>query len=569
MFPLLLLLVLPAAGGEVGSSAATDYTRAVAQLRLVVDEELARGVPAGVSVALVDGQRTVLVEGFGLADRQQNRPASAGTVYRVGSISKLFTALAAMQLVEQGKLDLDAPIQDVLPTFRIEVPFDDAGPITLRQLMCHRSGMVRESPVGSYFDPQGPTAAETVASLASCALVSRPNSETRYSNVGPTIVGCAVAAASGRPFAEYQQEHVLGPLGMRDSAWERNDHVRPRLATGYMRVADGAGGFTSRRAPQFELGTRPAGNLYATAGDLARFAQMVLADGRTADGRALVQPATLQEMGTIQLTKERSAYGLGFHVATLDGHKMLHHAGAVYGFSSSIVILPDEGIAVVVLCNEDIARGPVGRISEAALSLMLEAKLGQGLPARPATVSLSREELAAMAGPYESASYWAELRVVEGTLEANVSGQPMTLRPVGPLEFEADGQYVARERIKFVRDDQGRITGFSALEQNFKRIDPRRRRPIPEAWEAFLGSYGPEFIPLVVSQRHGRLYAMTENMFDYRLTPVNQLVFRMPPGLYTNEYVVFVPDAEGRVRRVNLANVTLERLELSVARRSE
>ena len=123
----------------------------------VVAAELARGITPGFSVAwVVDGQ-LVHAAGYGLADWEKKLPATADTIYRAGSISKLFNAMAAMQLVEQGKLDLDAPIERALPDFLIEVPFAGAGPLTARQMLCHRSGMIREAPVGGYLDPSQPT----------------------------------------------------------------------------------------------------------------------------------------------------------------------------------------------------------------------------------------------------------------------------------------------------------------------------------------------------------------------------------------------------------------------------
>src|SRR5207302_8403853 len=118
------------------------------------------------------GQAVVWARGFGLADPKAKRPATAETVYRVGSVSKLFTDLAVMRLVERGELDLDAPVTKYLPDFRPGNPFDK--PITLRQLMTHRSGLVREPPVGNYFDPTAPTLAETVASLNRTKLVYPP-----------------------------------------------------------------------------------------------------------------------------------------------------------------------------------------------------------------------------------------------------------------------------------------------------------------------------------------------------------------------------------------------------------
>jgi len=535
-----------------------DYISVIEQLEKTVQNELARGILTGVSIALVDGDRLVMAAGFGLADKDHRQPATANTVYRVGSISKLFTALAAMQLVEQGKLDLDAPINDVLKDFHIECPFDDAGPLTLRQMMCHRSGMVRESPVGGYLDGSQPTIAETIASLESCALVNPPNTKTRYSNVGPTIVGQAVSIVSDQAFEDYQQEHLLRPLGMRRSAWRANQLPSDQLSSSYMRVADGRGGFLHQVAPRFELGTLPAGNLYSSAGDLARFAQMLLAEGHAPKGRIL-QAETLGQMTKPQLIDEPTGFGLGFHVGTFADHRTIRHSGAVYGFSSSLVVIPEAGIAAIVLGNEDIAPGPVRRLSDAALSLMLEAKTGQGAKPAPAPIQLTSEQLRSFKGDYESESYWAEITLSEDRLLANISGQPMWLTAIEPMKFEADGRFVHRSAFKFRGDDSDCVIGFTALGQTFKRVDPERVRRIPAQWQKYLGSFGPEYIPLVISFRHGHLYAMTENMVDYRLTPVNQLVFRMPAGLYADEYLVFQIGRDGEVHSVNLANMTLKR----------
>ncbi len=537
-----------------------DYRGAIEQFRRLVQEELQRGILTGVSVALIDGQRVVLADGFGMADTEQQIPASASTVYRVGSISKLFTALSVMQQVERGQLDLDAPITRYLPDFRMADPFIDARPITLRQLMCHRSGVVRESPIGGYFDPHEPTVAQSVASLESCALVNPPGTKTRYSNIGVTVVGQVVAAVAGQAFEPYQQEHILRPLGMEQTAWRMNDQLRKQLAVGYMRVADGNGGFSHTQAPTFELGTIPAGNLYSSAQDMARFARMVLAQGRMGEHQ-LLQATTWQPMFEPQLTHEKTGFGLGFFVGTFSGHKAVRHTGAVYGFSTSIEVLPEPALAVVVLANEDVVPGPVMRISEAGLALLLQAKTGQKPAEPPPVVDVTTQHLARLVGHYESPSYWAEFKLVEGALIADISGQPMTLTAVGPSKFEADGRFVYRAVVEFKLDDEGNAIGVSALGQSFGRVPTTGAPPIPAAWRKYLGSYGPDFIPLVVSARHGHLYAMTENMVDYRLTPVNQQVFRMPEGLYADEYLVFQIDSQGQVPGACLANMMLLRNE--------
>lgn len=534
-----------------------DYGRAITILEEVIADELEQGILPGVSIALIDDQQVVLSAGYGWADKRKQTPATADTIYRVGSISKVFTALAAMQLVEQGIIDLDVPLKEILPDFRIVRPFEGVADITLRQLMCHRSGMVRESPVGGYFDDSEPSMSDSIASLNSCVLVNLPNTKTRYSNIGVTIVGQAVARASGSEYEQYMREHLLDPLGMTESAWHVDTRVREKLATGYMRVADGRGGFVEREAPQFELGTTPAGNLYSNANEMARFAKMLLAEGQLVN-KSLVQSETLRQMAEPQLTDEKTGFGLGFFVGRHGPHRTIQHTGAVYGFTASLVVLPEEKIAVVVLTNSDLAAGRVKRITDAALNLMLMAKVGKPTPKPPETLEINEVELVKFVGQFESALHWAEFKIKDNRLTANISGQPLTLRPIGPLKFEIDGRLVHRGTLEFKRDDQSTVIGFSALGQEFFKVaDPHPA--LPDRWQQYLGSYGPEFIPLVVSTRHGHLYAMTENEVDYRLTPVNATVFKMPEGLYADEYLIFEQTATGQTHTVTLANMPLER----------
>ncbi len=555
--PLFLLAVIAMHNLSEASAAAdaphkpTDYTQAIAKLEKAVREELAEHQLHGMSVALVDDQKIVYAAGFGSVQRN--------SILRAGSISKLFNALAVMQQVEQGKIDLDAPIQTYGPQFNVVVPFDNAPPITLRQLLCHRSGMIRESPVGGYFDPRQPGLADTVASIRSCVLVNPPNTKTRYSNIGPSIAGQIMATVSGSDYARYQQEHLLGPMGMTSSSFVLAGIPRQRLAVAYMHVADGHGGFVQEEAPVFDLGTIPAGNLFTTAEDLARMVSVLAAAGRAGD-RQIVSPATLAQMWTPQLTKDDSGFGLGFMVGKFRKHKAISHNGAVYGHSASLVFLPESKIGVVLLCNEDIVNGNLGRLSNLALGLMLEAKRGEPLPAPPLVLTVPAETLTPFAGEYESAGTWAEIAVKAGRLAGKLAGQPVRFLPIGPLEFLVDGRTADRSAVTFQLDAAGKACAFvTAAGQKFLRVDPAAvSEPCP-LWKTYVGSYGPRFIPLVVSIRHGHLYAMTENLADYRLTPLNRNVFAMPAGLYADEHLVFLTGPDGKVWGVNLANMTLPR----------
>ncbi len=288
-----------------------------------------------VAIALVDRSGVVWSGAWGYADAAHKVPANADTIYRAGSVSKLFTDVAIMRLVEQGKLDLDKPVATYLPSFHPHNPFGT--PITLRELMTHRSGLVREPPRGHYFDTDAKGQADTVLSLNDTTLVARrahsPNIPTR----GVAVVGEVLARVTGKPYEQAVHDLVLGPLGMTASSM-RLDAARAHLAYSEMASFDGP------RFPalQFDLGTPAAGNLYTTTGDLGRFGVAMLNHGA-----GLLRPATLDEMWRVQYPTGNGArdFGLGFIVTDLDGQKLVGHSGAVYGFSTELRLLPDAGIA--------------------------------------------------------------------------------------------------------------------------------------------------------------------------------------------------------------------------------
>ncbi|MGH3369469.1 MAG: serine hydrolase domain-containing protein, partial [Nocardioidaceae bacterium] len=218
--PLLIvgLALLPrVAAPQADVEARGRYADVARALAPVVERARAeRSIPA-ISLALVEGSRIVWARGFGWSDSAHGIPATASTVYRVGSVSKLFTDIGVMQLVERRELDLDAPVTRYLPDFQPKNPFGDA--ITIRQLTSHRAGLVREPPVGNYFDDTEPTLEATVASLSGTALVYRPGTHAKYSNAGIAVLGYLLERTRGESFYTYLERAVLEPIGMTESAF--------------------------------------------------------------------------------------------------------------------------------------------------------------------------------------------------------------------------------------------------------------------------------------------------------------------------------------------------------------
>ena len=222
LFVLILLACASPAFAQPTVPPAEPYKEAAAELEKLIKHEVDDKKLPALSIALVDDQTVVWAAGFGFQDAARKIPATAETVYRVGSVSKLFTDVAVMQLVEEGKIDLDAPVAKYIPDFKPAYK-EGEKPITLRMLMSHRSGLIREPPVGNYFDPDTLSLEKTVRSLNQTSLVYEPGTRTKYSNAGIAVVGLVLQRAQQQAFAKYLHKRLLDPLGMSATVFTSTD----------------------------------------------------------------------------------------------------------------------------------------------------------------------------------------------------------------------------------------------------------------------------------------------------------------------------------------------------------
>ncbi len=528
---------------------AEGYQDVAERLQKLIEHELrTKAIPA-CSIALVDGAETVWSAGFGVADPQRQTPATAETAYRVGSVSKLFTDIAVMQLVERGELDLDAPVTDYLPEFQPRNPFKK--PITLRQLMCHRAGLVREPPVGNYFDPTEPSLADTVRSLNRTALVYPPEMRIKYSNAGVGVVGYVLEKTQREPFAEYLDKAVLRPLAMRHSGFVAKPKIASRLAKATMWAYDGR----TFAAPTFLLGTSAAGNLYSTAGDLSRFL-IALLNGGQIDGQTLLKPETLAQMWRLQFAKpaDQTGYGLGFHVSSLDGRRRVSHAGAVYGFSTQLSALPEAKLGVAVMASKDVTNGVTRRIADYALRLLLAKRAGRPLPTIDVSTEIPPERAKQMEGRYSHGDENVSFTERNGRLFLRRGDVRAEVRSLGD-DLVVDDAFGFGPRIERLAADTLRIDDVE-----FKRIPDKAPQPAPERWRGLIGEYGWDHNTLYILESQGQLYALIEWCFYYPLTEISADEFAFPDyGLYHGEKLRFQRDARGRGVEVNAAEVVFKR----------
>jgi serine beta-lactamase-like protein LACTB len=558
--PLALLALLALASPVVAQPSVAPpeaYRPAVAELEKLIRHELDDKKLPSLSIALVDDQKVVWAAGFGFQDRERKVPASAETVYRVGSVSKLFTDVAVMQLVEEGKLDLDADVAKYVPEFKPAYKEGEKR-VTLRMLMSHRSGLVREPPVGNYFDPSEPSLEKSVLSLNGLPPVYPPGSRTKYSNAGVGVVGYVVQKSQGEEYAKYVRRRVLDALGMKSSSFTPTPDVKKRLAEAVMWTYHGR----EFPAPTFQLGVAPAGCMYSTVLDLAKFQSCLFAGGKLT-GKQLLKPETLAEMFRPQFAEKdaKAGFGLGFYVNEFEGKRHVSHGGAIYGFATSFVALPGEKLGAVVISSRDVSNAVTGRIADDALRLMLAVKAGKPLPKLKASEPLSAEEARKLAGRYASGDRWCELTESFGNLYLALDrgGYRVRLRKAG-ADLVVDDVEGWGTRIGRGPDE---ITFAGAT---YKKEKPAAAPPpdAPAKYKGLIGEYGYDHLPLYVYEKDGKLYALIEHTEIDPLTEESENVFAFPKdrGMYHGEKLVFTRDKSGRATKVVAANVVMPRRKI-------
>ena len=428
----------------------------------IVPLQLERDDIAGATIAVVKDGKLLFAKGYGYADYEKKKPVSAQeTLFRPGSVSKLFTWTAVMQLVEQGKLDLD---RDVNLYIDFKIPEAFGKPITLKNIVTHTPGFEEqikdlftvgsESPnLGAYLKTHIP------------GRIYPPGTVPAYSNYGAALAGYIVERVSGRPFNEYVEENIFKPLGMIHSTFRQPlpPTLAPSMSNGYQLASD--------EPNPFEVVVPfPAGSMSSTAADMARFMLAHLQDGQLGDARIL-RPETARLMHSRQFALDQAANAMayGFYEESRNGHRIIGHAGDTLYFHSDLHLIPEAGLGFFVSHNS-LGRGqPLPRTT--MWEMFLDRYFPSTSPPEP-TLGSAKEDAKAVSGTYmlsrrSESSFLKVATLIEefivtpvgdGMIQvAQLTGpneKPKRWREVAPMTFlETNGQ----DKLIFKADQNGRM----------------------------------------------------------------------------------------------------------------
>lgn len=389
------------------------------------------------AVLVARGDQILLSKGYGSANLEWNIPNGPTTKFRLGSVTKQFTAAAILLLEERGKLKLDDPVKNYVPD--APAAWDK---VTVFHLLTHTSGIPSFTGFPDYRKTNALTSTpgQLVARFRDKPLEFEPGEKWNYSNSGYVLLGCVIEKAGGVDYAKFVQENIFDPLGMKDSGCDSSRTIIPRRAAGY---EPGAKGPVNTSYIHMSV-PFSAGALYSTTEDLLKWERGLF-------GGKLLKPESLQKM----ITPFKRDYALGVGVVTRDGVKTVFHGGGIEGFSTYLAYCPDDQLTVVVLANL------TGSNPETMALLLGDLARGKEvkLPTPRKEVSVPVEKMKDYVGTY-ALNPTFEIAIV---LEGEQLMTQATNQPKFPIFAESENKFflkVVDAQLEFVRDTKGAVTSL-------------------------------------------------------------------------------------------------------------
>ncbi len=419
-----LLVYLSVAAGQAAAQALTQGD--LDRLERVARDELASTHTPGAAIAVVRDGKLVLVKGVGVANIETGASVTPDMLFRLGSTTKMLTAALAVGLAEEGKLKLDVPIGTYVPDLPPRL-----SQATLHQLMSHTSGLRDFATMFGLHDDAA--LGQTVKTLTDEFFFTAPGDVHSYANPGFWTAGFVAEVVAGKPYADAMKERLFDPLGMKRST------LRPTLAMTYPLAQgheqSGAAAPTIIRPAADNVGNWPAGSVFSSVEDLARFVIAFMNNG-VIDGKQALPSGVVARMSTpsVAIPGARAAsYGYGLEVSTDRGVRMLTHGGSRSGYGSSIAMAPDRRVAVIVLANRTGSGMP--QTARAAMDLALGRDAAPDTSV-PAAVPMTAAEMGRYTGVYsQTATPAAELLIKDGTLAIRQGNSTSAVVKLGERRF--------------------------------------------------------------------------------------------------------------------------------------
>ncbi|MBC3875474.1 serine hydrolase [Undibacterium sp. LX15W] len=526
----------PASSKQVSNAPTTQ------QLDKLVSNYYQNDQPGATVIVIKDG-KTLLRKAYGIANLAKAEKLQADHVMRLGSITKQFTAVAILQLVEAGKLSLNDPVTRYFPDFP-----ESAKQITVEHLLTHTSGIPSYTGKPGFVAGAGKdiSVQEMLDSFKNDALEFEPGTAWKYNNSGYFLLGALIEKVSGESYANYVAKHLFEPLGMKHTAYENFERHPQMKALGY-----------SKRTENFEPSivismTQPyaAGSLCSTVDDLAKW------DAAVSAGKLLKAEHWKRAFTSYKLKNGQDTnYGYGWGVGQFEGQAMLSHGGGIPGFSTFALSLPKDHVYVAVLTNAD---GGLAQ-PEMVASRLAASAIGKPIPEFKA-VKLDEKALDRFTGVYRIDDKNRRLIVREDDklVMTRTDGPRTVMQAYSSNGFFKDNNSLLR--VEFAQNSQGEVTGLTVHQNGTSIVHPKLNEALPQAPKAFEmsaeqfavfeGDYQiqPNFI-LNVRREGTRYITQATGQGTVGIVPVSADTFKAPD---VGAQLKFEKDTEGKVTQLIL-----------------
>ncbi len=391
-------------------------------LEKVIAAELQATNTPGAAIAIVRGDQVIYAKGFGVSNVETGAPVTPDMLFRLGSTTKMFTAAALVQLVEQGKLKLDEPIGKYAKGLSPKI-----ASLTANQLLSHTSGLKDTATMFGKHDDEA--LGETVRALKDAFFFAEPGQIYSYSNPGYWLAGYLIEAVSGKAYAEQLHEGLVAPLGMQRTT------LRPTMAMTYP-LSQGHEGVPPKvvRPAADNAGNWPAGSIFSSVNDLSRWT-IAFMNGGKLEGKQVLSPFLIATLSAphANLPGSESKYGYGLTLGTLRDVKLVEHGGSRSGYGSLIRMAPEQRVAIIILANK--TGGSLIKTAEKATELILPLAAKREIKAQP--LPMTEVEMRKYVGMYGESPNAVELLVKDGKLVRKITSGEVPVSKMGESRFMA------------------------------------------------------------------------------------------------------------------------------------